>query len=74
MKISVHLQSILSKGRFESADIYAPKGCTTGGLIDLLGIGRDRVGIIVVNRADATFEQALAEGDRLSLYPPLGGG
>ncbi len=74
MKISVRLQSILSKGHFDSADIFAPRGYTTGQLIDLLGIGRDRVGIIVVNRADATFEQALAEGDNLTLYPPLGGG
>lgn len=74
MKITVHLQSILRKGRFESSDIYAPDGGTASDLIDLLDISRDRVGIIVVNRADATFDHPLADGDTLTLYPPLGGG
>lgn len=74
MKISVHLQSILREGRFKAAEIDAPSGCTTGALIDLLGIPRSRIGIIVVNRADATFEQMLVQGDKVTLFPPLGGG
>ena len=40
----------------------------------LLEISVDEVGILVVNKRDATFDQKLKENDVLTLIPVIGGG
>jgi molybdopterin converting factor small subunit len=39
-----------------------------------LNIPREKVFSILVNGVHKDFDQALAEGDRVSIFPPVGGG
>jgi len=47
---------------------------TAGDLIRSLGIPAEEVAIIFVNGAHAVEATALRDGDRVGLFPPVGGG
>jgi sulfur carrier protein ThiS len=49
-------------------------GLSVVGLLAELGIAQAEVKIIMVNGVKAKPEQALADGDRVGLFPALGGG
>lgn len=49
-------------------------GTSVRDLLGVLGIPEAMPRIVLVNGRDATLETRLAEGDRLSLFPPLAGG
>jgi sulfur carrier protein ThiS len=67
---------------FASLMHYAPAGghtkiaatATTGDLIRALGIPDGDVAIIFVNGAHATETTTLRDGDRVGLFPAVGGG
>jgi molybdopterin converting factor small subunit len=44
------------------------------GLIDSLGIPRSQVFTVLVNGRHAAMDAVLQPGDRVSLFPPVGGG
>ena len=54
------------------ADLAAP--ATAGDLIRALGIPAGEVAIIFVNGAHAEEATALRDGDRVGLFPAVGGG
>lgn len=43
-------------------------------LLNKLGIPEKEVFIILVNGLNKTLDDVLADGDRVSLFPPVGGG
>ena len=49
-------------------------GETVGGLIDRLAIPRDEVKIVFVNGLATELDRELADGDRVGIFPPVGGG
>ncbi|WP_428559249.1 MAG: MoaD/ThiS family protein [Solidesulfovibrio sp. DCME] len=49
-------------------------GETVNALIDRLGIPREEVKIVFVNGTAADLDRVLADGDRVGIFPPVGGG
>lgn len=49
-------------------------GETVATLIGRLGIPAEEVRIVFVNGANADLDQPLADGDRVGIFPPVGGG
>ncbi|MBI2153807.1 MAG: MoaD/ThiS family protein [Candidatus Rokubacteria bacterium] len=79
MKIEVRLFATLavylpeeSDGR--SATREVPEGSTVAQVVRSLGIPDDVPFITMINGRDAVLNQPLADGDVLSLFPPLAGG
>jgi len=50
------------------------QGTTTEGLLDMAGVGRGRTLIVLVNGRYAEPGRALADGDAVSVFPPVAGG
>lgn len=79
MRLEVRVFSGLEKfmpgARFGQAiEVERPEGTTVAGLIDSLGIPRGQVFTVLVNGRHATMDAVLQPGDRVSLFPPVGGG
>ncbi|EHJ46994.1 thiamine S protein [Solidesulfovibrio carbinoliphilus subsp. oakridgensis] len=49
-------------------------GETVASLVDRLGIPRDEVKIVFVNGVTSDLARPLADGDRVGIFPPVGGG
>lgn len=49
-------------------------GESAEGLVRRLGLDPERIKIIMVNGRSAAPEQELKDGDRVGLFPPVGGG
>jgi len=52
---------------------FAP-GETVAGLVARLGLDPKRIKIIMLNGRSAKLEDSLSDGDRVGLFPPVGGG
>ncbi len=74
ISVEVSLFATLQNNRFQHAEITLEDGASTMDLISHLNIPQKEVGILVVNRKDASFDQALNNGDRVTIIPPIGGG
>lgn len=74
MEVDVNLFATLQKGRFAHRRLTLPENATVADLMEILSIPPDDLGILVVNRRDATLNQPLKEGDRITLIPVIGGG
>lgn len=74
LKVTVKLFATFRDGRQKVMDMNLPDGATVQTVIDSLGISNAEVAILLINGRDGTFERALAEGDTVSLFPPVGGG
>ena len=61
-----------SDGR--SATLEIPDGGMVGDVVRSLGIPEDTPFITMINGRDAALDQPLADGNVLSLFPPLAGG
>lgn len=75
MRITVKCFATLN--RFQPADADAhplPDGATAAELIRRLGVPPEEVAILFVNGAHAEPERVLADGDRVGLFPAVGGG
>ena len=79
MKIEVRLFATLaqylpdeSDGR--SATLELLDGSTVGDVVRSLGIPGDVPYLTMINGRDAALDRPLADGDVLSLFPPLAGG
>ncbi len=51
-----------------------PDGATVRDIITLLGIPVEDVRIIFINGRGCELDDVLSDGDRLGLFPPVGGG
>lgn len=59
----------------ENTDNYPVKdGTTVANLVDLLGIDRKDAKLIFINGRKGELDSILQEGDRVGLFPPVGGG
>ena len=72
--VEVQLFGALQRDRFKKADVVLADNATIEQALSKLEISRDEVGILVVNRKDATFDQELANGDRVTIIPFISGG
>jgi molybdopterin converting factor small subunit len=58
-----------------NADAFPIKpGETILGLIDRLGFPHEEVKIVFVNGVTVDLDKPLADGDRVGIFPPVGGG
>lgn len=79
MKVAVHLTATLRAylppgSRGDRVVLDLPAGTTVDQVIHSLRIPSELERLTVVNGRDVTPDQALAEGDVLSVFPPLAGG
>ncbi len=54
--------------------VDAPEGATAADVIAKLKLDPNEVHILMVNGVISPPERVLADGDRLGLFPPIGGG
>ena len=74
MQITVKLFANFRIGHFISELREFPDGTRIGDVIALLGIGAGEIGTIMLNNRHADPAHLLQEGDRLALFPLVGGG
>lgn len=75
MKIAVKCYASLSRLSPADPDAFeAAPGETVGQIMSRLGIPAEEVKLIFVNGVHRDADAALAEGDRLGLFPAVGGG
>lgn len=55
-------------------ELAVPESTDLAGLMGMLGIPPGEVKLRFVNGKQAKDDQMLAEGDRVGLFPPVGGG
>ena len=75
--ITVKLVAGLEARTRERRGTYAlapADAATVGDVATLLGLEPGATGIVLVNGLHARPDQAVAAGDEVSLFPPLGGG
>jgi len=73
--IKLKLFATLSKFDPDISDPYPiPLGATAGELTDQLKMPRDKVKLIFINGVRGSLSTALQHGDRVGLFPPVGGG
>ncbi|MEG6584740.1 MoaD/ThiS family protein [Dendrosporobacter sp. 1207_IL3150] len=51
-----------------------PEDSSVKGLLSAIGISPSDVHLLMVNGASAELDRILSEGDRVGLFPPVGGG
>lgn len=75
MNITVKCFASLSRFTPPDADAYPiAAGDTAGSVVARLGIPLDDLKLVFVNGAHAELSAPLADGDRLGLFPAVGGG
>lgn len=69
------LESCIPGARFgQPIQVELPEGAGGYDLLVKLKIPREKAFSILVNGIHKDFDQALAEGDRVSIFPLVGGG
>ena len=74
MKVTVKLFATLRRDRFGEDLREYPQGITVAEVIRSIGLTEDQVTLVFINGKHAGPGSALAEGDVLALFPPIGGG
>ncbi len=72
MHVAVRLYG--AGGRPAEQHLALPAGSGIGDLLARLGLPEAEVGVLLVNGRDASFDQGLRDGDRVTIIPPIGGG
>jgi len=77
--MSIHIQiklfaSLLDKLPENADNFPVQDGTTVASLTDLLGIDPKDAKLIFINGRKGTLDSILREGDRVGLFPPVGGG
>ena len=77
MKENIHIKLFATLRKFlpDDAEAFAiASGITVGQLIKHLGIPTAKAKLIFVNSQKAGLNTVLKDGDRLGIFPPVGGG
>ncbi len=75
MPIELKCYATLAPAMPADADAFPIKdGETVLELVDRLGIPRDEIKIVFVNGVTVSLDKPLADGDRVGIFPPVGGG
>ena len=73
--IQIKLFATLLENLPDNADLFpVEEGTTVSDLADLLGIDPKDAKLIFINGRKGALDSILAEGDRVGLFPPVGGG
>jgi sulfur carrier protein ThiS len=73
-KITIKCYATLAFYCPPEGELTVPEGTDLAGLITMLEIPPEEVKLIFINNKRADEEHLLAEGDRVGLFPPVGGG
>ena len=75
MQIQLKLFATLRAYTPQNAEAYAIEpGMTVMDIIDRLKIPVDEAKLVFVNSTRRDFDTPLADGDRVGIFPPVGGG
>lgn len=74
MQITVKLFAFFREGRFKVQEKEYPDGTTVSEVITGLDIDLEEVGVIMINSRHCRFDTLLQEGDKLAIFPVIGGG
>lgn len=74
MQVTVELFSYFRQGRFKRDTVKLLPGATAADLLTQLEINLSEMGIMIINGESGTAKDRLAEGDRVTLIPIIGGG
>jgi molybdopterin converting factor small subunit len=77
MRVTVELQAYLQQYSPNGKDVFEidlPEGATVQTLINKLEVPDELANVIIVGNTNAGYDHPLAEGDRVTLIPPLAGG
>ena len=79
IRVEVRLYASLEKARpgLKAGEPFFAElesGTTARHLVETLGIATKRVQLVFVNGVVREFDHVLAEGDRVALFPAIGGG
>jgi len=79
MKVKVQLYAILAKylptnANNKTAILEVAEGTSVQGVLSELKIPENMPKILLVNGRNAELDRLLAEGDTLSIFPPIAGG
>ncbi|MEJ2731081.1 MAG: MoaD/ThiS family protein [Deltaproteobacteria bacterium] len=73
--IKIKLFASLQKFMPDSAENYAIEaGITVGTLLQQLGIPKDRIKLVFIDSVRADLSSTLKGGERVGIFPPVGGG
>ena len=74
-QIEIRLFATLQKFMPDSAENFAIEpGTTVGRLIQQLDLPEDKVKLIFINGVKAELTSVLKGGERVGIFPPVGGG
>jgi molybdopterin converting factor small subunit len=75
-KISISLHATLRKKRTDlrNREPVTTNSTTVGELLDEINIAKGEAAIIFVNEKRASLESAIQDGDKIKIFPMLGGG
>ena len=74
MRVTVKLFAFFRDGRVKEEGREYPAGTMVGDIGDELGIGRDEVGVVMINSLQRSLESPIAAGDVVAIFPTIGGG
>ena len=75
MHIQLKLFATLRAYTPENAETYPIEpGTTVKQIVDTLGIPVEEAKLVFVNSTRRDFDTPLADGDRVGIFPPVGGG
>ena len=73
--IQIKLYANLNEFTPAGADNYAlDQGATVAELLDKLNIPQDKVRLIFINNLKGELNSVLEGGERVGIFPPIGGG
>lgn len=74
MQVKVRLFATLRNNREKEMMMDLAEGITVRHIVERLSIPEKEAAIILINGRGARLDQALADNDTLSIFPPVGGG
>ena len=77
MTISIDLKFFATLQKFspQASDAYVVEaGTSVRAIVRQLGIPEEKAKIIFINSVKVTLDSVLQDGDRLGIFPPVGGG
>jgi molybdopterin synthase sulfur carrier subunit len=74
MVVEVKLFATFRENRFKEKEMEVGEGASPADILAELNIPTELVGILLANGRNASFEQKLAAGDVVAIFPAIGGG
>jgi len=74
MTIEARLFATLREGRGKIVHVELDEGAKVSDLAERLRIAPGEIAILLVGGRDARLDRTLADGDTVSIFPPVGGG